>query len=76
MKLTKLPKKTDDSTSVDPTEEYPYTWIDVSKNDYGFFHKTVDGALREANNNFMQFDTLKRDVLIVKAIGWANKTED
>lgn len=73
--LIKLDKTAKNATSCDPAEEFPYSWVDTSTNEIGFFHKTVEGALNEANNNYMGFggELSRRNVIIVKAVGWANK---
>lgn len=52
----KLPETSDYAAANDPSEEFCWTWLQLMPSyDHGQFHRTEDGAIREANGNFIGF---------------------
>ena len=73
--LIKLDKTSSIASASEPSEEFPYGWVDTTNNEIGFFHRTIESALTAANSNYLGFGGSlgSRNVILIKAVGWANK---
>jgi hypothetical protein len=62
-----LKKKSQQVSSIDPSEEFPFTWIDMLKPEIGMFYRTAEEARNDAETNNHGFQ-ISSHVIIVKVI--------
>lgn len=69
-----LPKTSPDASASSPSEEFRYAWFEPARSEHGFWHRTKDEAVRQANENYLDFPpSLKdRSVYIAECVGVAN----
>lgn len=63
-------KKSRITYAYDPSEEYPYTWIEPNVESSACYYKTAIEARTAANENYYNFNgsMAMREVLIVKVV--------
>ena len=70
--MKKLQKTSETVTALDPSQEFPYTWIDLLKAEVGMFFRTEKEAFEDAKTNFHDF-TISCNVIIVRAVSDGHK---
>lgn len=71
---TKLPTESEGVSASTPSEEFPYSWFNLSGHlEAGLFFRTPEEAYVDARSNFQDF-TIDCSVIIVKAMSGINAT--